>query len=164
MKNRLGGLLLLCVLVGLGVAVIVGVLLSRRLTAPLSYLTRAVERRASLDLLTPDAPGPRASPVPPLPPIPLTELEDEVGVLARALAAREEACNCFVLRESFFTGDVSMSCARRLRFYKAVWKFWNCVLPECRGRRSQAVLGSAAAHRGAHDRHRAHASAAGSPS
>lgn len=107
LKNRLGGLLLLCVLVGLGVAVIVGVLLSRRLTAPLSYLTRAVERRASLDLLTPDAPGPRASPVPPLPPIPLTELEDEVGVLARALAAREEALQRFVLRESFFTGDVS---------------------------------------------------------
>lgn len=110
LKNRLGALLLLCVLAGLGVAVVLGLLLGRRLTAPLSRLTRAVESRAPHDLLAPDAPGPRASPVPPIspiPPIPLTELEDEVGVLARALAAREEALQRFVLRESFFTGDVS---------------------------------------------------------
>lgn len=104
LKNRLGALLLLCVLVGLGVAVVLGVLLGRRLTAPLSRLTRAVESRAPHALLTPAASGPQASPIPP---IPLTELEDEVGVLARALAARETALQRFVLRESFFTGDVS---------------------------------------------------------
>lgn len=42
-----------------------------------------------------------------LAPIPLTGLDDEVGVLARAIAAREEALQRFVLRESNFTGDVS---------------------------------------------------------
>lgn len=44
---------------------------------------------------------------PGLPPLPQVALDDEVGVLARAIASREEALRRFVQRESFFTGDVS---------------------------------------------------------
>ena len=40
-------------------------------------------------------------------PLPQVALDDEVGVLARAIASREEALRRFVQRESFFTGDVS---------------------------------------------------------
>lgn len=40
-------------------------------------------------------------------PVPMTDMDDEVGVLARAIAAREEALYRFVQRESHFTGDVS---------------------------------------------------------
>ena len=96
LKARLGGLLLLCAAAGLAVAVLLAVLLSRRLTRPLSRLTGAVESR---DPREPAA----VTPVPP----DLLGLEDEVGVLARALAAREADLQRFVRRESFFTGDVS---------------------------------------------------------
>lgn len=96
LKARLGGLLLLCSAAGLAVAVLLAVLLSRRLTRPLSRLTGAVESR---DPREPAA----VTPVPP----DLLGLEDEVGVLARALAAREADLQRFVRRESFFTGDVS---------------------------------------------------------
>lgn len=52
---------------------------------------------------------PHMPPVPvPMPlPVPMTDMDDEVGILARALAAREEALYRFVQRESHFTGDVS---------------------------------------------------------
>ena len=96
LKARLGGLLLLCAAAGLAVAVLLAVLLSRRLTRPLSRLTGAVESRDPRD---PAA----VTPVPP----DILGLEDEVGVLARALAAREADLQRFVRRESFFTGDVS---------------------------------------------------------
>lgn len=96
LKARLGGLLLLCAAAGLSVAVLLAVLLSRRLTRPLSRLTGAVESRDPRD---PAA----VTPVPP----DILGLEDEVGVLARALAAREADLQRFVRRESFFTGDVS---------------------------------------------------------
>lgn len=117
LKRRLGGLLLLCAMAGLAVAVLLAVVLSRRLTGPLSRLTQAVESRFFEN--PPPVPagaqsrseGARAGDpaLASLPPIPasLTQLEDEVGVLARALAAREKALRRFVLRESFFTGDVS---------------------------------------------------------
>lgn len=95
-EGRLGGLLLLCAAAGLAVAVLLAVLLSRRLTRPLSRLTGAVESRDPRD---PAA----VTPVPP----DILGLEDEVGVLARALAAREADLQRFVRRESFFTGDVS---------------------------------------------------------
>lgn len=95
LKARLGGLLL-CAAAGLAVAVLLAVLLSRRLTRPLSRLTGAVESRDPRD---PAA----VTPVPP----DILGLEDEVGVLARALAAREADLQRFVRRESFFTGDVS---------------------------------------------------------
>ncbi|WP_304473318.1 HAMP domain-containing sensor histidine kinase [uncultured Desulfovibrio sp.] len=96
MKARLGGVLLVCALAGLAVAVLLAVLLSRGLTRPLSRLTSAVEGRDRRE------PG-TFTPLPP----DLVNLNDEVGVLARALAAREAELRDFVRRESFFTGDVS---------------------------------------------------------
>ena len=81
-----------------GVAALLAVLLSRRLTGQLTDLTRTVSR----------CPVPRAGgDYPGLPPLPQVALDDEVGVLARAIASREEALRRFVQRESFFTGDVS---------------------------------------------------------
>ncbi|MDD3683225.1 sensor histidine kinase [Desulfovibrio desulfuricans] len=102
LKQRLNRILLLCAVSGLALAVVLAVVLSRRLTGPLSRLTTAVESRPPERMQanaqeTPDG----------LAPIPLTGLDDEVGVLARAIAAREEALQRFVLRESNFTGDVS---------------------------------------------------------
>lgn len=96
LKTRLGGMLLACALAGLAVAVVLAVVLSRRLTRPLSRLTESVEHRDRRD------PG-AFTPLPP----DLVGLDDEVGVLARALAAREADLRDFVRRESFFTGDVS---------------------------------------------------------
>ena len=102
LKQRLNRILLLCAVSGLALAVVLAVVLSRRLTGPLSRLTTAVESRPPERMQahaqeTPDG----------MAPIPLTGLDDEVGVLARAIAAREEALQRFVLRESNFTGDVS---------------------------------------------------------
>lgn len=102
LKKRLNRILLLCAVSGLGLAVVLAVVMSRRLTGPLSRLTEAVERR-STEYVQAGAQKTGAS----VPPIPLTGLEDEVGVLARAIAAREEALQRFVQRESNFTGDVS---------------------------------------------------------
>ncbi len=101
LKQRLNRILLLCAVSGLTLAVVLAVVLSRRLTGPLSRLTMAVESRppARMQAGAQDPDG--------MPPIPLTGLDDEVGVLARAIAAREEALQRFVLRESNFTGDVS---------------------------------------------------------
>ena len=94
-KAQLTRVLGLCAGLGLGVA---AVLLSRRLTGQLTDLTRTVSR----------CPVPRAGgDYPGLPPLPQVALDDEVGVLARAIASREEALRRFVQRESFFTGDVS---------------------------------------------------------
>lgn len=101
LKQRLNRILLLCAVSGLGLAVILAVVLSRRLTGPLSKLTAAVESRSAGYLHSGSQPGEGE------PPIPLTSLDDEVGVLARAIAAREEALHRFVQRESNFTGDVS---------------------------------------------------------
>ena len=67
-------LLLLCAVAGLAAAVLLGVFLSRRLSESLTGLTHAVE--------TGGQPGS-------LPPLPQVNLDDEVGVLARAIAARE---------------------------------------------------------------------------
>ena len=102
LKERLNRILLLCGLSGLGLAVVLAVVLSRRLTGPLSTLTAAVESRPTSALLDGAQPGHNSAPS-----IPLTNLDDEVGVLARAIAAREEALHRFVQRESNFTGDVS---------------------------------------------------------
>lgn len=163
LKSRFNGILLLCALAGLAVAVSLAVILSRRLTGPLRRLTLAVESRppGSLWFFTdsggepqsvgtagtpampclydaPDAPansaksgssgacpqstaqaacspesGPSSASGQPLwphatpAPVPMTDMDDEVGVLARAIAAREEALYRFVQRESHFTGDVS---------------------------------------------------------
>ena len=98
LKQRLNRILLLCAISGLVLAVV----LSRRLTRPLSRLTTAVESRSASYLQAGTQPGETTAP-----PIPLTKLDDEVGVLARAIAAREEALHRFVQRESNFTGDVS---------------------------------------------------------
>ena len=102
LKQRLNRILLLCAISGLGLAVVLAVVLSRRLTGPLSRLTTAVESRSASYLQAGTQPGEASAP-----PIPLTKLDDEVGVLARAIAAREEALHRFVQRESNFTGDVS---------------------------------------------------------
>ena len=102
LKQRLNRILLLCAISGLGLAVVLAVVLSRRLTGPLSRLTTAVESRAAGYLQAGAQTGETTAP-----PIPLTNLDDEVGVLARAIAAREEALHRFVQRESNFTGDVS---------------------------------------------------------
>ena len=102
LKQRLNRILLLCAISGLGLAVVLAVVLSRRLTRPLSRLTTAVESRSANYLQAGTQPGEATAP-----PIPLTNLDDEVGVLARAIAAREEALHRFVQRESNFTGDVS---------------------------------------------------------
>lgn len=169
LKSRFNGILLLCALAGLAVAVVLAVVLSRRLTGPLRRLTLAVESRAPGSLsfsaesggeppsvgtggtsampglcgppATPGTPGkpaksaksgssgacpqstvqtacsrqsgPAPAAAPPLwphmkpAPVPMTDMDDEVGVLARAIAAREEALYRFVQRESHFTGDVS---------------------------------------------------------
>ena len=97
-KAQLTRVLGLCAGLGLGVAALLAVLLSRRLTGQLTDLTRTVSR----------CPVPRAGgDYPGLPPLPQVALDDEVGVLARAIASREEALRRFVQRESFFTGDVS---------------------------------------------------------
>lgn len=101
LKQRLNSILLLCAISGLGLAVVLAVVLSRRLTGPLNRLTTAVESR-SASYLQAGAQQQECAP-----PIPLTNLDDEVGVLARAIAAREEALHRFVQRESNFTGDVS---------------------------------------------------------
>ena len=101
LKQRLNRILLLCAVSGLGLAVVLAFVLSRRLTGPLSRLTAAVESR-SASYLQAGAQQEESAP-----PIPLTNLDDEVGVLARAIAAREEALHRFVQRESNFTGDVS---------------------------------------------------------
>lgn len=85
-------LLLLCAVAGLAAAVLLGVFLSRRLSESLTGLTHAVE--------TGGQPGS-------LPPLPQVNLDDEVGVLARAIAARERDLARYMQRESFFTGDVS---------------------------------------------------------
>lgn len=102
LKQRLNRILLLCAISGLGLAVVLAVVLSRRLTRPLSRLTTAVESRSANYLQAGAQPGEATAP-----PIPLTNLDDEVGVLARAIAAREQALHRFVQRESNFTGDVS---------------------------------------------------------
>ncbi|QCC85049.1 HAMP domain-containing histidine kinase [Desulfovibrio desulfuricans] len=102
LKKRLNRILLLCAVSGLGLAVILAAVMSRRLTGPLSRLTTAVEGRSTAYLQAgAQESGASAQP------IPLTGLDDEVGVLARAIAAREEALQRFVQRESNFTGDVS---------------------------------------------------------
>ena len=99
LNQKLTGALLLCALAGLGLAVALAVVLSRRLTAPLRELTAAVEARPPEALLHDGATQ--------TPAVPCTELHDEVGVLARAVAAREAALRSYVRRESNFTGDVS---------------------------------------------------------
>lgn len=83
---------LLCVGVGLVAASLLGIVLSRRLSGSLTELTHAVERG--------EQPGS-------LPVLPQEALNDEVGVLARAIAARERDLVRYMQRESFFTGDVS---------------------------------------------------------
>lgn len=102
LKQRLNSVLLLCAASGLALAVVLAVVLSRRLAGPLRQLTTVVEsrppERMQAEALE-KADG--------MPPIPLTNLDDEVGVLARAIAAREDALQRFMLRESNFTGDVS---------------------------------------------------------
>ena len=97
-KAQLTRVLGLCAGLGLAVAALLAFLLSRRLTGQLTALTRTVSR-GSVPRAGDDYPG--------LPPLPQVALNDEVGVLARAIASREEALRRFVQRESFFTGDVS---------------------------------------------------------
>lgn len=139
LKDRLNNILLICALAGLAVAVLLAVVLSRRLTDPLRRLTLAVEGRPAAGMSrlggsvvavrhkSPEAselsgspelsesseaqgetaarPGMAAFSSPA--DIPMTDMDDEVGVLARAIAAREDALWRFVQRESHFTGDVS---------------------------------------------------------
>ena len=85
-------LFLLCVGVSLVAASLLGIVLSRWLSGSLTELTHAVEQG--------EQPGS-------LPALPQEARDDEVGVLARAIAARERDLVRYMQRESFFTGDVS---------------------------------------------------------
>lgn len=95
LRARLLGVLSLCALVGLAVATVLAVALARRLTAPLRRLTAAARIR-----------GTESDDWPPLPPD-LVEARDETGILARALAEREDQVRAHVRRETWFTGDAS---------------------------------------------------------
>ncbi|MFT4300935.1 MAG: histidine kinase dimerization/phospho-acceptor domain-containing protein [Desulfovibrio sp.] len=127
LKDRLNGILLICALAGLAVAVLMAVVLSRRLTDPLRRLTLAVEGRPAAGMSRvgagasatrhdgseasekqgTSAAGQEIATFSTPADIPMTDMDDEVGVLARAIAAREDALWRFVQRESHFTGDVS---------------------------------------------------------
>lgn len=88
--------LLLCIGIGLVTATLTAILLSRRLSAPLETLTRAVRER--------DMPGKNPET---LPPLPVFRHPYEVRVLAEAITAHEQALCAYARRESCFTGDVS---------------------------------------------------------
>ena len=82
-KAQLTRVLGLCAGLGLAVAALLAFLLSRRLTGQLTALTRTVSR-GSVPRAGDDYPG--------LPPLPQVALNDEVGVLARAIASRGRPC------------------------------------------------------------------------
>lgn len=79
----------LCIAASLGAAVLLALLLSRRLVTPLLELSRRVESGTLLQ----DSP--------------LRRRKDEVGFLARVFADRERNLRNFLAREQVFTGDVS---------------------------------------------------------
>ena len=155
-KAQLTRVLGLCAGLGLGVAALLAVLLSRRLTGQLTDLTRTVSR----------CPVPRAGgDYPGLPPLPQVALDDEVGVLARAIASREEALRRFVQRESFFTGDVSHELRTPPdRHAGRSGSAGAAAGAPARFRALCAHGGAPAAHGARHVRHGGHPSAAGPPS
>lgn len=70
-------------------AIVLGVTTGRHIVAPLSALAEAVNRNADPAEL------------------PSLDSEDEIGVLARALAKRTDELQQYLVRERLFTGDVS---------------------------------------------------------
>lgn len=91
LEELLSHVLVGCFLGSLAIAGLLGLYLSRRLVRPLTELSRHVKA------------GQLESGKWPM----LAQRKDEIGFLARTLAAREQELCAFVAREQMFTGDVS---------------------------------------------------------
>src|SRR5205085_16759 len=83
--TAVAGAFVLC----MGLALVLGRMTARRVIQPVVHLAAAVRGERLADAAT------------------LLQAEDEVGVLARALAASQQEMQRFLAREQLFTGDVS---------------------------------------------------------
>jgi signal transduction histidine kinase len=91
--ERIEGVIHVALLAGfiasLALAILIGLATAKRVIAPVTALAQAIDRN-----------DPPAS-------LPALTVQDEIGVLARAFAARTDELEQFLNRERLFTGDVS---------------------------------------------------------